>query len=58
MGKDWEGRCFDPFESTVTSFVFDKHVENHEKTVQWLRRSVTNRKVAGSILNGVIGILH
>jgi len=25
---------------------------------QWLRCCATNRKVAGSILNGVIGIFH
>jgi hypothetical protein len=31
----------------------------HKKTVaQWLRRCATNRKVAGSIPDGVIGIFH
>ena len=28
------------------------------RVAQWLRRSATNRKVAGSIQAGVIGIFH
>jgi len=28
------------------------------RVAQWLRRCATNRKVAGSISDGVIGIFH
>jgi hypothetical protein len=32
-------------------------VRGHAK-VQWLRHCATNRKVAGSILDGITGFLH
>jgi hypothetical protein len=38
-----------------------KHIVDNERghtVVQWLRHCATNRKVAGSIPDGVIGIFH
>ena len=42
-----------------TTFRFcEGHVAAHPAVAQWLRCCATNRKVAGSIPDGVIGIFH
>jgi len=38
--------------------IYNKFVKGGTAVAQWLRCCATNRKVAGSIPDGVIGIFH
>jgi hypothetical protein len=45
--------------SKILVFIFLlSYVDKGHAVVRWLRHSATNRKAAGSIPDGVIGIFH
>ena len=56
----WPARLYDIFPHSHTGQGILEHVTENEGTTvaQWLRCCATNRKVAGSISDGVNGIFH